>query len=369
MSFVDDLALYSLGYLAHESHPMRLDSYCLNTIQRKTPCYTCSEACPKGISVHEKKVRWTGCINCNLCVTACPTEALHESNTSFEAMSALFKSPDDYVTIGCASLAARVDARVTCLCAVSWELIAALALTRRVVLKVSPCRECPERDLYEKVDDLFKDLKYFFGKEEFKRRIFPRVPDDAAKSEGYAKRSAMEGAASVVMGGARNLLSESTPDVSHYRALLLAALESIPEEERPIVHWRTLVEDGNCSGCEICSKLCPHHAIQLRIPGYKDDAESEDRAGGAQLLGLGSDEQAYIHEASRCTQCGLCYLTCPHQNIGGWDKLSTNRVPAYAAHGIQVQLCEKCGRPFKPEGEETKCKACSKTRFAPSKRT
>ena len=364
MSFVDDLAMYTLGYMAHESHPMRLDSYCLNKIQRKSPCYACTDACPKGISVHEKKIRWTGCVNCNLCISACPTEALHESSASFESMNALFDSPDDCVIIGCSSFDGRVDARVSCLAALPWELVAALALTKRVVLKVTPCRDCPERELYDKVDVLFKNLKYFFGKEEFKRRVFPRVPEGVAKSEGYSKRTAMKGAAGVLKGGAEKILSDKTPNVSHYRALLLDALEHIPEDERPEVNWKTLVEDGDCRGCEICSKLCPHDAIKLRIPGYKDDADDMDRFAGAQALELAEDEQAYIHEASRCTQCGLCYLTCPHQNIGGWQKLSTKQVPAYAKHFIDVHLCEKCGRPFVPEEDETKCRTCSRRRFS-----
>ena len=368
MGFVDDLALYTVGYMAHESHPMRLDAYCLNTIQRKSPCYACSDACPQGISIHEKKIRWTGCTNCNMCIPACPTEALHESSSSFKQFEAMLVSPDDYVEIGCGKYSGRVDARVACLAALPWELVAALSLRKRVVLKVGPCKECEDRDLYDKVDELFKRLRYFFGKEEFKRRIYPRVPEGAMKSEGYTKRTAMTSAASMVKGGAEKLVSEKTPNVSHYRALLLDALESIPEQERPEVHWRTLVEDGSCRGCEICSKLCPHDAIKLRIPGYKDDADDEDRFAGARALDLAPDEQAYIHEASRCTQCGLCYMTCPHQNIGGWDKLTTTEVPAYESHPLNVLLCEKCGRPYMPENEgDTKCKACSRHRFGKRK--
>ena len=34
MALVDNVALYALGYAAHESHPMRLDQYCLNTVQQ-----------------------------------------------------------------------------------------------------------------------------------------------------------------------------------------------------------------------------------------------------------------------------------------------------------------------------------------------
>lgn len=395
MSFVDDLALYTLGYMAHESHPMRLDPYCLNTVQRKSPCDACTQACPKGISIHAKKVNWSGCTNCNLCITACPTEALHESSASFKGVLSLFDSPDDYVVIGCGSCADRVDVRVSCLAAVPWEVVAALALSKRVVLKVGPCKACPDRALHDRVGGLFKQLKFFFGKQEFRRRVFPKAPEGGRPSEGYAKRRAFAEAASVAREGAANLLSDRVPDVSHYRALLLDVLESIPEAERPEVHWRTLVEDGDCHACEICSKMCPHHAISLLVPGYNVPAEDGgDGAGGPEggagpaepgpgphaavavqdervpvMFACGEDEatgQWYVHDASRCTQCGLCYMACPHDDIGGWDAVATSDVPALVAHPVDVRLCEKCGRPFKPQGDEVRCAVCSRYRFGRS---
>lgn len=393
MSFVDDLGLYTLGYMAHESHPMRLDAYCLNTVQRKNPCDACTQTCPKGVSVHAEKVNWSGCTNCNLCITACPTEALHESDTSFKGIMSLFDSPDDYVIIGCGRYRDRVDARVSCLAALPWETIAALALSKRVVLKVSPCKECPERDLHDRVGQLFSQLKFFFGKEEFRRRVFPKAPEGAASSEGYGKRRAFTDLASVAKEGAAKLLSDREPDVSHYRAVLLDVLASIPPDKRPEVRWRTLVEDGHCHACEICSKMCPHHAISIVVPGYNSEgddvpaggadaamlampAESAGEGQGAQpgeympVHIVGSQDQAtgqwYVHDASRCTQCGLCYMACPFENIGGWDTLATSDVPALVAHPIDVRLCEKCGRPFKPEGDEVKCKICSRYRFGRS---
>ena len=61
MALVDNVALYALGYAAHESHPMRLDQYCLNTVQRKYPCSDCADACPKNIDIAAKEISWRGC--------------------------------------------------------------------------------------------------------------------------------------------------------------------------------------------------------------------------------------------------------------------------------------------------------------------
>ncbi len=56
----DIVAMYALGYYMHESHPVRLDHLCLNTVQRRNPCDICGTVCPKGLSIYESNV------NCEL---------------------------------------------------------------------------------------------------------------------------------------------------------------------------------------------------------------------------------------------------------------------------------------------------------------
>ncbi len=425
MAIVDNVALYALGYAAHESHPMRIDQYCLNTVQRKYPCSDCVDACPKHIAIDAKEINWHGCTNCNLCVTACPTQAIHESSASLDSALAAAGTAGDVVVVACERHKGQANVRAHCLCAIPWELIAALALKKPVVLKVKACRECENEELREGVHDLLGNLKRFFGSEEFKKRIFSRVPEGAVAGSGASKRSAFEGAMSTVKRGAEELLADEDEQrrVSHYRALLLEALQEMPEGERPKVTWLTLTEDGNCRGCEICSKMCPHGAIELRIPEYAADQKKKEiereakrhkmpgfasasstgaastsaaftfgpvgsPAGSASTAKPTSKEiqeakeaalaavdaelaelqaqgvkPALVHDASRCTQCGLCYMSCPEENIGGWAEIASRDVPAKVEHPISVQLCEKCGRPFKPKAGETKCAACSRMNF------
>ena len=56
-------------------------------------------------------------------------------------------------------------------------------------------------------------------------------------------------------------------------------------------------------------------------------------------------------------------MSCPEENIGGWAEITTRELPAKVEHDLAVQLCEKCGRPFKPKADETKCTACSRVSF------
>ena len=404
MAIVDNVALYALGYAAHESHPTRIDQYCLNTVQRKYPCSECADACPQNIAIDAKEISWRGCTNCNLCVTACPTQAIHESSASLDSALANAGSAGDVVVVACERHQGQANVRAHCLASIPWELVAALALKKPVVLKVKACRECENAELREGAHDLLNSLKRFFGPDEFKKRIFSRVPEGAVAGSGASKRTAFEGAMSTVKRGAEELLADEGEQrrPSHYRAILLEALQAMPEAERPAVTWLTLTEDGNCRGCEICSKMCPHGAIELRIPEYAADQKRREierdakrhkmpsytvRAAGdsaaakptaaeieaakqaalaavdAELAETAPLGQAFVHDASRCTQCGLCYMSCPEENIGGWDEITTRDVPAKAEHSLSVQLCEKCGRPFKPKNGETKCAACGRVNF------
>lgn len=375
MAITDDVAMYALGYWAHERHPLRIEKYCLNTKQKKIPCTECSSICPRGISVHEKNPRWLICSNCNLCVTACPTQAIHESGSSFEAIYSLVKADSPTVVLACKRYKGLADLRLECLASVPWEMLATISLKKSLVLKTSPCKDCEHEECLALFKQNINQLKFFFGKEEFKKRILSQLPEGVTHTTGLAKRRAITSAMGVVRKGVEQLVEEDAQEISHYRALLLDTLKSIPEQERPQVHWRTLIEDGQCSACGACAKICPHNAIKIHVPGSRDFAqlrESTDESVPPRLRGkasleemeqCGFDEQAsvFIHEASACTQCGLCYLSCIEHTLGGWDEVCDNALPALKAHELDVRICGRCRRTYKPQSEDdTRCKPCSR---------
>ena len=150
-------------------------------------------------------------------------------------------------------------------------------------------------------------------------------------------------------------------------------LQNLHDEGTPAeVTWPTLIEDGNCHACEICTKMCPHKALELHVPGYTDLPNDDDEGANDQPFdeAVRADTidgrpyfegQVLAHNASKCTQCGLCYVSCPNENLGGWDEIKTTESPAYQAFPINVKLCEKCGHPFKPKApEDTKCRVCNR---------
>ena len=359
MALADDIALYAKGYWSHEHHPMRLDHLCLNTIQRKSPCRNCSDVCPAGIDVHAATVNWAGCTSCNLCVTACPTAAINQSFTTFEDVRRRVLETDDAVSFGCPRAGETPDVPVSCLAALHWDLAAAASLSGGLIIMAAPCSECPEVELTQQVKGLVSTLRRFLGKERFGELV--SMHRHSASNAGANKRLAFQSLADTARGGAQMLVGEQAkPTLSCYRALLLEVLDGLAQAGLPQeVTWPTLVEDGTCRGCNVCSLMCPHDAIDVRVPEAPFDTVklSEDELHAA---GIDPNAQMLVHQASKCTQCGLCYLSCMNEAIGGWDDLSTDVLPACNGMPIDVQVCEKCHRPFKSEADEAFCKACSR---------
>ena len=373
MALADDIALYAFGYWSHERHPFRINSICLNTIQRKTPCTACTDACPQDIVLHSGKANWSGCINCNLCVTACPTAAINQSATSFEGIRNLALEGNAPVSFACERAQEGCDVPCVCLATVPWDLCAAVALSSGVVLKAEACKSCHHEEMVAEVKELIQTLRRFLGKERFAECVFIHDQPDKMRNSGIDKRMAAERVANSVAAGAETALEGAkNPTMSCYRALLLEVLENLQQAGTPAtVTWPTLIEDGNCHACEICTKMCPHKALELHVPGYTDLAdegskEINDRSTpNASQVGSAHaprfEGQALVHNASKCTQCGLCYVSCPNENLGGWDEITTIESPAYHAFPIKVKLCEKCGRPFKPQApKDTKCRVCGR---------
>ena len=368
MGIADEAALYAVGYWMHENHPTRIEGLCLNDIQKKTPCDECSAVCPSQLSLHGPTPDWRGCTDCGLCVTACPTQAVNASSTQCARVESAVSAARGCVVIACERYEDDADATVACLASLPWDEVAAYALAVPVVLKTSPCKTCERACAVAQIKETLSRLKEFFGRDEFAERIMPRVPASvapqraAARTAGAQRRRALSTAADAVKKGAAHLADPSqAPRVSRSRAMLLDAAQALPAEKRIELCWKTLVEDGACKGCGVCVNMCPHGALSLT------DADPGDQmpAAGSEP-GEGSFVPRYLaHDASRCTQCGLCYMSCPQQNLGGWDDMRSFDVPAVKYNPIDVSVCEKCGRLFKAEPGRAKCPACSRFRFAP----
>ncbi len=406
MALTDDFALYALGVAAQESHPMLIESRCLNHVQFKMTCDCCTDACPAGIELHGARIDWGACTNCNLCVTACPTGALAESASLARTLTAAIPVREDgegnaaanspeadtaqVVTIACTRHSGPADIKLSCVASLSWEFAAMFALNGILVLKTSACRECPDAECRTRVHDLISELRRFLGPDEFTKRVMPKAParndgnaatsaktgaEAARKRAGSARRAALESATDMAKSAAVRLSEEGgdgrAARLADRRGALLETIAAAPAHNKPLLHWQSLTVDDDCRGCTVCERMCPNHAITIRLAGGNRQGDAQEKASSAEGGIQDAADQAaaepanaFIHDASRCTQCGLCYMSCPEQAISDWETFTCDAVPALRTTPIHVAFCEKCGKPFKPKDGSVRCPACSRFRFA-----
>ena len=349
MSWISGLSSRAIGKWLEEDRPTLDRDRCFNRKQRKITCTTCAETCEHGVYAG-KDPDWTLCVNCGLCVAACPTRAIRPSSANLRAMLEVAESSSEDVGFACERGGRTADMTVRCLAAVPWELLACIALDHRVYLDVTPCAECPDERARTLLAKSLASLQRFLGEEFYAEQIrLEAVPEHAG---ALSRREAFTSMFKRGKRLAANLIPDdgegTAIDGGIYERLLearLAALAARDAEAGTAPHLFTLDTlriSTDCWTCTVCEKLCPLCAI------VADD--SDDDPG-----------TRYIHHKPiRCTQCGLCQRVCPEQAILGWREVATDDPTGWRTTLVEVTRCEKCGLPIHPGREDRLCPSCQR---------
>lgn len=303
MPLIDSVARRAIQEWMNENHPLVVKSSCLNSKQRKFVCAKCREICPEGV-YDSAEPAWELCRNCNLCVAACPSQAICPSSSVLRKFIQIPHSETDVILAACGRSEVSADLQVDCLATLPWEMATRIALRKKLSLDTGPCATCVRAEGQAQISAILAKVEKFLGAEKFRECV--RVgPIEAASREGVSRREAF----SRLMGAFRTTVGSLLPDEDAerpaysavYRKVLVNHLLKLHDEGAATeVTWETPVFSEKCTACLVCSKICVHGAIEI-VEDTDDDTTRYMR-----------------HYAGKCTRCGLCETICPSQAISGW---------------------------------------------------
>lgn len=298
-----------LNYIANqalaEAHPTKNFERCINRHQVKHKCTACSDVCPEQVysGIGSRNADYTKCVNCGLCVAACPSRCIASSAANAASYLKLLKLPEKSVYIASAEYEGSANLTVNSFASLPWEYLVCIGLRKKVVfITAGQSAQSPQaKSLWSETQ---AHLKYFFGEEEYHKRFvfFDPANCDQELTQEFDRRELFQKLHTEIRSQVSSFVpSESMMDGLLYRHLLK---ELLAENSSPASFgWIIPLISSKCKGCGVCAKLCPQDAIRVR----KDHEQF-----AVYLLPL------------LCNHCGLCQKTCIHYAIEGFGLVHTD---------------------------------------------
>ena len=154
------------------SRPVLQTDRCLNRKQNTYTCTVCEQICPENVFSLDMKeeVKWYRCVDCALCVSACPSRCFVPSPDMRRILTE-DTGAEDAVIVACDREKETLKRKVTCLAGIPWELLAFLTFYKDVVLYTKSCASC-EKDAWRScLQDQLKELRDFLGEKRFRERV------------------------------------------------------------------------------------------------------------------------------------------------------------------------------------------------------
>ena len=132
---------YAMDALMKTSHPEINRRQCWNLHPHRTPCTTCKDICPYGDQIFTRPnlvKDWDPCTDCGLCVSACRSGCIAPSPEQVQRDTTPADNDNDTIWIGCEKSTRKNTITRLCISALSWEALAYLALSKKIVLDLTP---------------------------------------------------------------------------------------------------------------------------------------------------------------------------------------------------------------------------------------
>lgn len=301
---------------------------CLNSKQGKSICFNCEQICPKGIMNHDasKHTSFEACIDCNLCAVVCPIRTISFSSVNAKKFQEILKSKFETITIGCYKNGFDKNLDLYCIASLPWEILAHLAINKKLIFYYDKCNSCLENSLLEIFEKNIKRVKEFLGKELYNKNI--NLSLDEVKTDISSRKGLFSSIKRSVLNYKDNYIHKiSRKDM--YKRLKFYAKDKI-------FGWKTLnINDKKCCGCQICENICPFDAISIT---------------------KSNNTITLYHSAMRCNECGLCKTTCLFGAIEGFKPIHLKgSLIHYHENKIRPNKCS-CGE-FIPHNRQ-ECFLC-----------
>ncbi|AJA49477.1 ferredoxin 2 [Clostridium pasteurianum DSM 525 = ATCC 6013] len=343
----DLLTNYLFNKLIDENHPTIEYDGCINKNQRKKVCTACQTFCSQGIikSTNLKKIDWYKCINCNICVSVCPSRTIRSSSSTMnKILNIIYEVKGEEIILACHKEEISVDIKLHCIASYPWEILACLALERPVIIVRRSCDSCSEKSSDEKLIEIkLKRVREFLGEELYNKRIIINDIGSAMPQKHFSRRDMFAFILKKTKATITTLLPEDASiklDGILYRKVLLNRLKNIKylNIDQKKFGWYTPVFGSRCWGCGICEKVCPQKAIHI--------SEGEK---GTRIIN---------HTVWKCDSCRVCENVCINKAIEGMKLVYIYNAFLPVKTKIKSAVCKECGAPVKPEAEEELCMSC-----------
>ncbi|MGL5677183.1 MAG: 4Fe-4S dicluster domain-containing protein [Cellulosilyticaceae bacterium] len=332
------LTQYVVDKMMEEEHPTVNASRCMNARQRKVKCTQCKHICPQSVYTRPGEVgEWQKCINCNQCVTACPSRALASSVKTLEQYERILEKETSSVWIGCEKSEGAYTLKVQCLAALPWEYLAYMLLQSKVMLAIGKCQTCEQSQCIDILKSQLHLVSETIGSEIIEKRLVFTTEENGAQAPMYSRREMMH----LFFRSSKRSVAKLVPDflqeeVGSEGLLYRVMLHEQMKRQKGDFKWTIPHYTDKCWGCTTCIKVCPQQALEM----------------------VDQDEMRYVKlHLWKCNQCGLCEQVCYDEGIKGRAEVMVPDLTPVTIAKLKLRRCEVCGRPIR-HGKPHRCAAC-----------
>ena len=342
----------AMDALMKTSHPEINRRQCWNLHPHRKPCTTCKDICPYGEEIFTRPnlvKDWDPCTDCGLCVSACRSGCIAPSPEQVQRDTAAADTDNDTIWIGCEKSSRKNTVVRSCICALSWEALAYLALNKKIVLDLTPCGQCENDLCAEQLRKELTRLVDFFGQPMFEARFSLAYEE---KEYPYHVQELTR----------REMLEQVSHGSKSGTKKLLQMLPGLRSEEDSGVDFRLLLHQRTRQLKAAMPDNPLHYGCYL--PSFTDKCfacgkcEKACRAGALKQEDLPDGQTRMVVTPWKCSECGVCVAACSNKGLDGMKLRQLTTLGPVSLHKCTKTLCKNCGKPIAPDSAGGLCSVC-----------